>query len=530
LGIEKSTIGIDSNFFELGGHSLRATVLISRIHKELNVKVPLAEIFKTPTIKQISLYLENSKKNIYEDIKPVEKREYYPQSSAQKRHFFLEQLDEIGTSYNISYVLKVQGEMVPQHHENTFKGLIRRHETLRTSFELIDNEPVQRVYQQVDFKIEQVHLPDKDKMVNNEHIQKVIKDFIRPFALSKAPLLRAGLMKLSQQEYLLLFDTHHIISDGTSMTILTQEFIQLFSGSQLLPLKIQYKDFSIWQNNLFKSGEIKKQEEYWMNLYGDTDNIPILNLPTDYPRQDIFNFEGAAYHFQLEPEDSSAFKELAKENGATLYMNLLAAFNVLLHKYTRQDDIIVGTGIAGRPHDDLKNIFGMFVNTLAIRNYPEGEKTYLEFLKEVKDNCVKAFENQDMQFEELVTRINLDRTAVKNPIFSVELNVHNYERPVPARPAVEKAGHSQVTHYGYENTTSKFDMILFATEVGEKISFMLEYSTALFKAETIEKMARRYIQIIKQVKENKTIKIKEIKISHDLLVARPAEISAELQL
>jgi non-ribosomal peptide synthetase component F len=172
----------------------------------------------------------------------------------------------------------------------------------------------------------------------------------------------------------------------------------------------------------------------------------------------------------------------------------------------------------------------MFVNTLAMRNYPRGEKTYLEFLKEVKDNCVKAFENQDMQFEELVNRISPDRAPAKNPFFSVELNVQNYERPIPGKRTVENAGDSRIIHYGFENTTSKFDLILFATEIGDEIGFTLEYSTALFKSSTIEKIAGRYMQIIKQVKENKTVKIKGIKVSHDLLVARPAEISAELQL
>jgi iturin family lipopeptide synthetase A len=530
LGIKKDIIGIHDNFFQLGGHSLRATIVVSRIHKELNVKIPLAEIFKTPSIYELAQYIANLEKDIYKDIKPVEKREYYPQSSAQKRLFFLDQFEDIGTSYNMPYIFNIHGEIVPEQYEGVFAALIEGHETLRTSFAIIDKEPVQIVHERVDFAIEIIQNSDKDNIITHQYIQDMIKAFIHPFDLSNAPLLRVGFMKISKEEHLLLFDMHHIIGDGTSISILTKDFMRLYVGRGLTPLGVQYKDFSLWQNHLFESGEIKEQEEYWLNLYSDTDSVPILNLPTDYPRREVFDFDGATYHFRLNAENTMAFKELANENGATLYMNLLAAFNVLLHKYSGQEDIIVGTGVAGRPHPDLESIIGMFVNTLAMRNYPQGEKTYLEFLQEMKDNCVKAFENRDMQFEELVNRISPDRASAKTPIFSVELNVGNYERPVPGRRRIEDAGDSRITHYGFENTTSKFDLILFATEIEDEIDFMLEYSTALFKSSTIEKMARRYIEILKQVVESKTIKIKDIDISPELAEAPPVELHTEFQL
>jgi amino acid adenylation domain-containing protein len=528
--IESGIIGIEDDFFELGGHSLRATILVSKIHRELQVKVPIAEIFKSPTIAELSRFIVNRKRSIYEEIRPVEKREYYPQSSAQKRLFFLDQFEDIGTSYNMPYILKIRGEMVPERYEKTFKALIARHEALRTLFGLIGNDPVQILRGQVDFEIEMILNHDKDEIITKEYISKVIDGFICPFDLSKAPLVRAGLMKISEEEYLLLFDMHHIVGDGTSITILIGDFIQLYVGEELPLLKVQYKDFSMWQNNLTQTGTIREQEEYWLNLYSDTGQIPALNLPTDYPRKSVFDFEGAIYHFRLNAEDTAAFKELARESGATLYMNLLAAFNVLLHKYSGQDDIIVGTGIAGRPHADLQNIIGMFVNTLAIRNYPQAEQTYLEFLNQVKNNCVKAFGNQDVQFEELVERISPERTPARNPIFSVELNVQNFDRPAPPDQKVKEAADGSIVPYGYERTTSKFDMILYATEAGDEIDFMFEYSTALFKSMTIEKMAQRYVQILKQVVEKQAIKIREIKISHDLTEARPAEIYSEFQL
>ncbi|UCH94576.1 MAG: SDR family oxidoreductase [Candidatus Aminicenantes bacterium] len=536
-------VGRDDDFFELGGDSLKAMIVASIIHKKFNVKVSVTNIFTAPTIKELAEYINDRAQKIkYSSIEPAEKREYYPQSSTQKRLFFLGHFEDIGTSYNMPYILKIQGKMETERYEKTFNALIARHEALRTSFEIVASNPVQRVHpvEALAFAIEHYDLATENTENKEETrglaplpiepVTVLINSFIRPFDLSKAPLLRVGLMKLSEGEYLLLFDMHHIIGDGTSMEILTEEFIKLYTGGEVPALRIQYKDFFLWQNNLFKTGKIKEQEDYWLNLYADIDDIPFLNLPFDYPRQDIFNFEGALYSFKLEAEDTLAFKKLAKENGATLYMNLLAVFNVLLHIYSGQDDIIVGTGIAGRPHADLQNIIGMFVNTLAIRNYPEEEKTYLGFLNEVKNNCIKAFENQDLQFEELVERIRPGRTPSRNPIFSVELNVQNFERPAPGNQKNEPVENRAITSYGFEHTTSKFDMSLYAADAGETINFIMEYSTALFKLTTIKKIARRYIRIIKQVVKNKTIKLKDIKISHDLLEAHPTKIGTDFRL
>jgi amino acid adenylation domain-containing protein len=563
LGISES-IGIDDNFFKLGGHSLRATIVVSQVHKELAVKIPLAEIFTSPTIKEIAAYIRESKKSIYKEIRPVEKREYYAQSSAQKRLFFLDQIENIDISYNMPHVFKIEDKVDRNLYEKVFNTLIARHQSLRTSLHLLDNQPVQRVHQEVKFEIEydrslvnghwslencqgrgEVPSPTKVKVQEKEGTgglaplakapaAALISSFIRPFDLSTAPLMRAGIAALDQDEYLLLFDMHHIISDGTSMGILTDEFMKLYSGEMLSPLKIQYKDFSQWQNDLFESGKIKEQEEYWLNLYSDTGKIPVLNLPTDYPREKEFIFSGATYRFNLNAEDTRRFKELGNEVGATLYMNLLAVFNILLRMYSGQEDIIVGSGIAGRPHTDLENIIGMFVNTLAIRNYPKGEKTYLEFLGEVKTKCLKAQENQDMQFEELVERIRPVRTPSRNPIFSVELNVQNFER---SRTAANQARTKKIENenrpiapYEFEHATSKFDLSLYANERADEIDFLIEYSTALFKSSTIERMAQRYIRVLEQVTENKTIKIKDIQISHQFLAARPAEISEEIRL
>ncbi|UCH93962.1 MAG: amino acid adenylation domain-containing protein [Candidatus Aminicenantes bacterium] len=491
-------LGTSDNFFSLGGHSIKAILLISEIHKEFNVKLPLKKIFSEPTIKGCADFINRAGKNIYESIRPVEKKDYYPLSSAQKRIFFLEQFENIGTTYNMPVVMKIEGEMDKKRFENNFLSLIIHHQALRTSFELVDNEPVQRIHEINDFQVQKFP-------TGRKHINQIIENFIRPFDLSTSPLLRVGLISLSETEKILLFDMHHIISDGTSKGIMIKEFLKLYNGEELYPLNIHYKDFTIWQNDLFKANEIKRQEKYWLNLYADGAEIPKLNLPLDFPRPPVMDFIGEHFRFKLDYEDTLLFKKLAMDNDTTLFMNLLAVFNVLLYKYTSQDDIIIGTPSSGRHHTGLQYLIGIFVNTLAIRNYPMGQKTYLEFLKEVKTACINAFENQDLQFEALIDQLNLERDLSRNPLFDVSFVFQNFDQP-----RLEVRG---ITFSPYDFTPgiSKFDLTLFAWELDNEIHFTLEYSKLLRK-ETIERITNHYRLIIQRVKRDPGIRISEIEI------------------
>ncbi len=372
LDVEK--IGVTDNFFDIGGHSLKATSFISKVFKELNVEIPLREVFKRPTIKEIALFIDDINKNndslrSYTNIKKVEERESYPLSSAQKRLYILNKLEGISMTYNMPQIFGIKGEVDKNKLENIFNKLIRRHEAFRTSFEVIDGEVVQRIHEDVEFKI-------------SELASRFIKDFVQPFDLSQAPLLRVGLIK-EEDETIFVIDMHHIISDGVSMDILRNDFIQLFAGQEPPELRIQYKDYSIWHNELLQTEVMKKQEEYWLERFGDFE-LPVLNMPTDYLttsnalRPAVITFEGESLIFAVKKDLSLKLNELAKCNGATLYMVLLAAYNLLLSKYSEQEDIIVGSPIAGRPHVDLENIIGMFVNTLAMRNYPEKSVNVLQ--------------------------------------------------------------------------------------------------------------------------------------------------------
>ncbi|MCP5047244.1 MAG: non-ribosomal peptide synthetase, partial [bacterium] len=265
-----------------------------------------------------------------------------------------------------------------------------------------------------------------------EYIEGIntIEDFVRPFDLSKALLMRSAFIRRFEGNHIWIVDIHHIVSDGTSHAILEEDFIALYNGGEPEPpkLRIQYKDFSLWQNHLFESGGISSQWDYWLKLYDDANEIPHLTLPADHKRPPVFTFRGDHYGFKLETEDAARFNSLASRCGGTLYMNILAVLNTLFYLYTGQIDIIIGSGTTGRRHADLQRTMGMFVNTLAMRNQPNGEKTYESFLKEVIDQSIHSFENQDVQFEELVDRLDIHRDTSRNPLFDVSMVVQNFRQ------------------------------------------------------------------------------------------------------
>lgn len=496
LGAEK--IGINDNFFELGGHSLKATVLVSRMHKLYDVEIPLKVIFSFPTIKGISEYIKSAEKNVHVSIEKVEEKEYYETSSAQKRMYMLQKFDINSTVYNMSSVMEVDGQLDLQKIKYAIEALMLRHDSLRTSFETIDGEIVQKINEATDFQIQLEEVSDETEA------DKIIKCFVRPFDLARAPLFRVGLVKLNSDKHILMFDMHHIISDGISSEILVSEFAKLYEGKELVDLKLQYKDYSHWQNCLLKSEEMKKQEEYWVNKFSG--EVPVLNLPIDYQRPLIKSFEGDVINFSLSEELTRELHKLSKDSGSTLYMVLLSALTILLSRYSGQQDIVVGSPVAGRAHTDLEGIIGMFVNTLAMRNEPEGEKTYEQFLKEVKENALKAYENQNYQFEELVEKLNIPRDMSRNPLFDVMLVVQNMEgHDLNLQNSVFKL-------YMNTNKTSKFDLTLTALEADRKIVLSLEYCTELFKRETIERMAEHFTNILNSIIENKTEKLKNIKL------------------
>ncbi|MGE5339901.1 MAG: amino acid adenylation domain-containing protein [Candidatus Omnitrophota bacterium] len=499
-------VGIDDDFFELGGDSLKAITVSGEVHKAVNVKIPLQEFFKTPTIRGLREYIRSSREDQYASIEPSEKKEYYPLSSAQKRLYLLQQMDTASVGYNMPFILNVENTIDKSRLEQALKKLIARHDSLRTSFEMIDEAPVQRIHDTVAFEMEY------EETGVFSGIQDIPRSFIRPFDLSNAPLLRSQLLHTSDGRNIWLIDLHHIVSDGTSQSILTSDFISLYNGDAMEPLRLQYKDFSEWQNRFFKAGGTQAQEDYWLGLFSSGGEIPRLNLPTDEKRPVVFTYAGDHYVLKIDAEDALKFKALGSRMGATLYMNLLAAMNVLFHHYTGQTDVIIGTVTAGRPHADLKRIIGMFVNTLAMRNYPEGKKTYEAFLKEVGENSIRAFENQDVQFEELVDKLEIERDTSRNPLFDISMVVQNIASAGPASAETKNNDQHVFSGIEYKKPTARFDMTWLVQEVGDTLYINIEYYTAIFKRETIDRMAGHFRNVIRAVSQDPLLCIKDVDI------------------
>ncbi|KAF6583537.1 non-ribosomal peptide synthetase [Paenibacillus sp. EKM211P] len=498
--LEIERIGIKDNFFEAGGHSLRATHVISLIHKQLHKNVQLKDLFQHPTIEQFAQVIEALEQTTYESIPVSENKPFYAVSSAQKRMYILNQLDGAGISYNIPGALTLIGSLDHKALDNAFRQLIDRHETLRTSFETMNGEPVQRVHNEVSFRVELIHAPGADQRETDE----LVHGFVQPFNLEQAPLFRAGLIEISPEHHILLLDMHHIISDGTSINVLIQDFIHLYAGDTLPSLRIQYKDYAAWQREQQQSERYQEQEDYWLNTFAG--ELPVLDIPTDYPRPAVRSFEGDVLEFTLDQRQSEGLKSIAMQTESTLYMVLLAAYTALLSQYSGQEDIIVGSPIAGRPHADLGNLIGMFVNTLAIRNYPEGGKTFRDYVLEVKDNALKAFEHQDYPFEELVEKLGVDRDLSRNPLFDTMFALQNLEQ------TEQQLAELQLAPYPSEQTTAKFDLSLFAQEDGEQIACGFQYGTRLYKRETIERLAVHLQQLINVVIEQPEIALAAIEM------------------
>ncbi|NIM13188.1 MAG: amino acid adenylation domain-containing protein, partial [Candidatus Aminicenantes bacterium] len=513
LGIEKDKISIHDNFFELGGHSLKATILTSKVHKAFDIKLPLLEIFKTPTIKKLARYIKEAKQDVFISIEPVEKREYYLMSSSQRRLYVLQQMESHVTAYNMLQITTLQADLDKEKLEQVLQQLIQRHETLRTSFHMIGEEAVQRVHDEVEFEIEYFNLTAKTRedtriKEENHHSSFIIHHFVRAFDLSKAPLLRVGMIKTDENQYILVKDLHHIITDGMSEGIFLNELMALYQGSALPALLIQYKDYAVWQQSETQKERIKQQEAYWVREFEG--EIPVLSLPTDFTRPAVQSFEGREMSTVLEESIFSRVKQVADERDVTLFMVLLSLVTLFLSKLSGQEDIVVGTSAAGREHADLQPLMGMFVNTLALRNRPTGEKTFSGFLKEVRERTLLVFANQEYLFEDLVEEVDVERDTGRNPLFDVMLTLPNMDTPETSQ--IRSAVLNLKPYSGYESRIAKFDMSLVFIDMGNRMRFTIEYCTRLFEESTIERFLGYFDNLVLNVLDNPGQKIKDIEM------------------
>lgn len=500
-------VGVEDDFFELGGDSLKASILVSRIRKEFQVKIPLTEVFQNPTIRGLSTFLKSTLKAHQAAVQPEENRQYYPLSSSQKRMYVLHQVERRSLNYNVPMSMELIGTVDRNLLEAAAGELIRRHEGLRTSVQLAGDRPVQKVHADVPFTLEY-------NEADEGRAGEIIDRFVRPFDLRRPPLFRIGLIKINDKRHIFLFDFHHIVVDGTSKSIFTRELMTFYSGVALPKLRLQFKDFALRQHKFLDSVEIGKQEQFWLKHFEG--KIPLLNLPADYPRPPVQSFDGDTIHFEIAAHETRALKELARHENATLYIVLLAIFNVLLARLSGQEDIVVGTPVSGRGGGEFKDTIGMFTNTLAQRNFPRGEKSFVGFLREVRQRTLSAYENQDYPFERLVSKILNERDVSRNPLFDAMFAMQNFEDVPGMVPPVTVEGLT-LKPYKYLRQATIFDINLNGGEIEDRLQFTFEYSTRLFRKETAGRMVNYFKEIVTAVLRDKNISLKDIILSHDLL-------------
>ncbi len=498
--LEIDSLSVNDNFFELGGNSLKASLIISLIHQQFNIKIPIEVLFARQTIKELTDYIENTEETDFIKVESAAKQDYYCLSAAQKRFYIVNKMNPDDLRYNLPSFMDIRGFLDANRVEQVFTLLIQRHESLRTYFEIKDGEPIQIIKQNLEFECERYEGQENE-------IDSYITSFIRQFDLQQAPLFRVGLLKIHEQRYILMIDMHHIITDGTSMNILANEFMQLYQGKRLAPVNVQYKDYAEWQTKLLTTDFLRKQEEYWLQVFDGT--IPTLNMPTDYSRTMLKTYNGAAIHYQFNSTLSTAIRSFITDYKITLNIFLLTTYIILLAKYTGQEDIIVGSLTTGRNHIDLQNTVGLFFNTLAIRNRLEGEKYFMDFLEEVKTTVILAIENQDYQFNELIWKLGITTEYGRNPLFDTLFTMQNIDLP-----SLHIEGLT-IEPFENKNYSSKFDVYFDAFEHEDTIEIVMKYLTELYEKATIETLLKHFEEIISQVLANKHIKLNDISLSSD---------------
>jgi amino acid adenylation domain-containing protein len=504
-------IDIDDNFFSLGGHSLRASLLISLIQKELGVHVNIQDIFAFPNVRTLAAKIGITGNKVFSGITgdkafsgiaPVERRNYYSLSSAQKRIYINHYLNETGIGYNLPVFFVINGSLETERLEKAVAQLIRRHESLRTCFIRIKNEPFQMVLDEVSFSVE---YHDLSPAGNETELARVINSFTRSFDLSRAPLMRIGVISLSATHHILLTDVHHIIADGTSTEIMIGDVATFYSGEVPAPLSLQYKDYAFWHNQRVREGKLREQEIFWLERFSG--KVHPLTIPTGRQRPAVFTGEGGRYECRLGIQRNEMSASLCRMAGCTPFMLHLAVLNVLLFKFSGEKDILIGSPSFGRNIPDVDNIIGLFVNPLVFRNTVDEKNSFSRWLDDVRNNCIEVYDNQDYPFDDLVKKLDLRRDVSRNPLFDVCMAFQNYNT---ASGRIEGLGFEPLR---YHNGTAKFDLLFTLYEIEMDTLLTVEYYSAVFDQDFIVRMTECYLSILQQVALRPDITIKEIRLT-----------------
>ena len=497
FGLE--TIGVKDDFFELGGDSLKAMTVSSKIHKALEIKIPIAVFFAGPTIEELAGYIaENERKDVHVVIPLAGKKDYYPCSLGQKRIYILHYLEPDTNILNIATPVVLPFQPDREKLEAAFVKIIARHDIYRTSFHKIDGQIMIQVHAQVDFQVNYYESSEK-KLPD-------LISIITPFDLSRAPLLRVSLIHLEEGKNILVLDTHHIVTDGTSARLLFRDFVDIYSGKELPPVSIGYKDYCQWMADRVQAGKSNESGAYWLEQLNTPVPAQPLILPADFPRPKVRSFKGRNSWTNVERDMVLQLRNLSRDAGATMFMIWLAAYNILLHRYTGSEDIVMGIRTANRAYPGLQGILGKFANDLAFRSQPQPEKPFKKYLREVKERTIAAFNHQEFPYELLVERLDYQEDSGRNPFFSSVFVFNNNNMEV-SNIRTEKIS---LSYYPLEANSALYDILFQATELGDAINILFLYNADIFKQETIDRMKQDLVGILGSIAQTPDARLSQI--------------------
>ncbi|MEM1366730.1 MAG: amino acid adenylation domain-containing protein, partial [Cyanobacteria bacterium P01_H01_bin.15] len=491
-------IGLTDDFFALGGHSLLAARLMPHIASKFGLTLPLRTLFEQPRLEDLAAVIANAQNESptteTASITRISRQEPLPLSYAQQRQWILAQLEPDSPFYNIPAAVRLEGSLSLDLLTRSLKILCDRHESLRTAFLNVDGKAQIVLQADVEIPVTVVPLPAADEAAITKHLREFAQE---SFALTTAPLMRVQILRLSERSSVVAMVLHHIIADAWSVGILVRELMtvygQLLRGkTATLPvLPVQYSDYAAWQQRIV----VEDQLPYWEEKLAHTP--PLLPLPTDFPRPATQQFQGGSYRFELTRHQADTLQALSQAQGVTLFMVLLSAFKVLLHRYSSTTDLVVGTPVAHRPHPDLEGVVGMFVNTLVLRSDFADNPSFVTLLAQVRETVLGAFAHQDVPFEQIIDRLEIPRNWSYAPLFQV-MFVWQALRPElsDVTPEIEGLDWSAMPLH---NAATKFDLTLAMQETDTGISGQLEYRADLFLPGTIQALGEAFIQLLESI-------------------------------
>lgn len=511
LGLEH--VGVDDNFFTLGGHSLAATRLVSRIRAVAGTEIPLRILFEYPTVAGLAPHLEKAEKAL-NPLSRQPRPEDLPLSFAQQRLWFIDQLEKASTEYNLPVALRLKGNLDRLALKRALETIVQRHEVLRTRFVKKNGSPVQVILPDLPVVLAFEDLSGLNDDAKRQRVAAVLREHSeQPFDLAVGPLLRTSLFQVGVNDHVLLYTFHHIVFDGWSQGVFSHELMTLYEAFQdgredpLQPLPVQYADFAVWQRNLLQEAALQREIDYWKTQLAD---IPMqLQLPVDRPRPQLQTFAAEMCTFTLGAEQGSLLKELGRSSYTTLYMTLLAAFAVLLERYSGQQDIVVGSPIANRQDAQLEHLIGFFVNTLVMRLRVNPLRSFSELLEATRAMTLQAYQHQNLPFERLVEELSLPRSLNTTPVYQVLFALQNAPSTVPHLKGL------QVEPISGGDLRVRFDLEVHAWEHDGKITFYWIYNRDLFDRWRIEQMAAQYGRLLDQAATNPASPIWQLEVLSD---------------